>query len=95
MVVERTVRGLDRRLGLARFARTELNKVFPDHWSFMIGEIAMYCLVVLIVTGVYLTFFFVPARSCTTAATNRCVAYECRRRTSRRCTCRSTCAPAC
>jgi ubiquinol-cytochrome c reductase cytochrome b subunit len=59
-VVERGVRGLDRRLGLARFARTALNKVFPDHWSFMIGEIAMYCLVILILTGVYLTFFFVP-----------------------------------
>ena len=60
MIVERTVRGLDRRLGIARFARTALNKVFPDHWSFMIGEIAMYCLVILILTGVYLTFFFVP-----------------------------------
>jgi ubiquinol-cytochrome c reductase cytochrome b subunit len=60
MIVEKTVRGLDKRLGLARFARSALNKVFPDHWSFMIGEIAMYCLVVLIVTGVYLTFFFVP-----------------------------------
>ena len=54
------VRGLDKRLGVARFARTALNKVFPDHWSFMIGEIAMYCLVILILTGVYLTFFFVP-----------------------------------
>ncbi len=53
-------RGLDRRLGLARFARTALNKVFPDHWSFMIGEIALYCLVVLIMTGAYLTFFYVP-----------------------------------
>ncbi len=60
MVVERAVRGLDRRLGLARFARTALNKVFPDHWSFMVGEIAMYCLMVLITTGVYLTFFYVP-----------------------------------
>jgi len=60
MVTERAVRGLDRRLGVARFARTALNKVFPDHWSFMIGEIAMYCLVILIMTGVYLTFFYVP-----------------------------------
>ncbi len=34
--------------------------MFPDHWSFMIGEIAMYCLVILILTGVYLTFFYVP-----------------------------------
>jgi ubiquinol-cytochrome c reductase cytochrome b subunit len=60
MFTEKAVRGLDKRLGVARFARTALNKVFPDHWSFMIGEIAMYCLVVLILTGVYLTFFFVP-----------------------------------
>jgi ubiquinol-cytochrome c reductase cytochrome b subunit len=60
MLIERAVRGLDRRLGVARFARTALNKVFPDHWSFMIGEIAMYCLVILIMTGVYLTFFYVP-----------------------------------
>ena len=60
MITKRAVRGLDRRLGMARFARTALNKVFPDHWSFMIGEIAMYCLVILTLTGVYLTFFFVP-----------------------------------
>ena len=38
--------------------RTALNKVFPDHWSFMIGELALYCFVVLVLTGVYLTFFF-------------------------------------
>jgi ubiquinol-cytochrome c reductase cytochrome b subunit len=60
MLIRRFVRWLDNRLGAARFARTALNKVFPDHWSFMIGEIAMYCLVILILTGVYLTFFFVP-----------------------------------
>ncbi len=60
MIVERTARGLDKRLGAARFARTALNKVFPDHWSFMVGEIAMYCLIILIMTGVYLTFFYVP-----------------------------------
>jgi len=35
-----------------------VNKAFPDHWSFMLGEIAMYALVVLILTGTYLTFFF-------------------------------------
>ncbi|MEP6622926.1 MAG: ubiquinol-cytochrome c reductase cytochrome b subunit [Acidimicrobiia bacterium] len=60
MPIDDVIRGLDRRLGLARFARTALNKVFPDHWSFMIGEIALYCLVVLIATGAYLTFFYVP-----------------------------------
>ena len=38
-----------------------LNKVFPDHWSFMLGEVALYCFVILVVTGVYLTFFFQPS----------------------------------
>ena len=49
---------VDDRLGTAQFARTVLNKVFPDHWSFMIGELALYCFVILLLTGVYLTFFF-------------------------------------
>ena len=44
-----------------RFARSALNKIFPDHWSFMLGEVAMYCFVILLVTGVYLTFFFDPS----------------------------------
>ncbi|HKY77037.1 MAG TPA: ubiquinol-cytochrome c reductase cytochrome b subunit [Acidimicrobiia bacterium] len=54
----RLVGWLDQRLGAAGFARTALNKVFPDHWSFMIGELALYCFTVLVLTGVYLTFFF-------------------------------------
>jgi len=59
--VDRAFRFVDDRLGISHFTRKALNKIFPDHWSFMIGEIAMYCLVILIVTGIYLTFFFVPA----------------------------------
>src|SRR5947199_340453 len=47
-------RWVDERLGTSHFARKAFDKIFPDHWSFMVGEIAMYCLVVLIVTGVYL-----------------------------------------
>ncbi|MDQ4070411.1 MAG: cytochrome b N-terminal domain-containing protein [Actinomycetota bacterium] len=35
-----------------------LKKVFPDHWSFLLGELAMYSLVVLVVTGLFLTLFF-------------------------------------
>src|SRR5262245_37446121 len=42
----RLARWLDSRLGAAGFARTALNKVFPDHWSFMIGELALYCFIV-------------------------------------------------
>ena len=57
-MMRRTARWLDRRLGAADFARTALNKVFPDHWSFMIGELALYCFIVLVVTGTYLAFFF-------------------------------------
>jgi ubiquinol-cytochrome c reductase cytochrome b subunit len=36
-------------------------KIFPDHWSFMLGEIAMFSLVILLVTGTFLTFWFVPS----------------------------------
>ena len=61
MITKRMAIWLDRRLGAADFARTTLNKVFPDHWSFMIGELALYCFVVLIGTGTYLTFFFEPS----------------------------------
>jgi ubiquinol-cytochrome c reductase cytochrome b subunit len=38
-----------------------MNKVFPDHWSFMMGEIALYSFIVLLLTGTYLTFFFDPS----------------------------------
>ncbi len=51
-------RFLDDRLGAARGLRENLNKVFPDNWSFMIGEIALYSFIILLITGVYLTFFF-------------------------------------
>jgi len=60
MVLPQVARWIDNRLGASRVARTTLNKVFPDHWSFMLGEIALYCFVILLLTGVYLTFFFVP-----------------------------------
>jgi ubiquinol-cytochrome c reductase cytochrome b subunit len=49
---------LDDRLTIAGPIRTQLNKVFPDHWSFMMGEIALYSFIVLLITGTYLTFFF-------------------------------------
>jgi ubiquinol-cytochrome c reductase cytochrome b subunit len=48
----------DVRFPLARVTRKALNKVFPDHWSFMIGEIALYSFIILLLTGTYLTFFF-------------------------------------
>jgi ubiquinol-cytochrome c reductase cytochrome b subunit len=57
----RTGRWLDTRLGLAHFLDSVLNHVFPDNWSFMLGEVAMYCFVILVITGTYLTFFFHPS----------------------------------
>jgi ubiquinol-cytochrome c reductase cytochrome b subunit len=61
VLVRRLARWVDDRMGSANFARTALNKVFPDNWSFMIGELALYCFIVLVLTGVYLTFFYVPS----------------------------------
>ncbi|HMA46306.1 MAG TPA: cytochrome b, partial [Frankiaceae bacterium] len=57
-IARRSSRALDDRLASANFLRRSLNKVFPDHWSFMLGEIALFSFVVLLLTGVYLTFFF-------------------------------------
>jgi ubiquinol-cytochrome c reductase cytochrome b subunit len=57
-LTERGVKWLDERLGTASTARRALRKVFPEHWSFLLGEIALFCLVILVFTGVFLTFFF-------------------------------------
>src|SRR4051794_6796583 len=51
-------RFMDERFGLARLGRGALQKIFPNHWSFLLGEIALYSFVVLVGTGIYLTLFF-------------------------------------
>jgi ubiquinol-cytochrome c reductase cytochrome b subunit len=57
-VIRRLVRFLDQRTGTAPFLRKALRYVFPDHWSFLLGEVALYAFVVLVGTGIYLTFFY-------------------------------------
>jgi ubiquinol-cytochrome c reductase cytochrome b subunit len=52
---------LDDRFHGARGLRVFLRKVFPDHWSFMLGEIALWSFVILLLTGTFLAFFFVPS----------------------------------
>ncbi|WP_406417459.1 cytochrome bc complex cytochrome b subunit [Streptomyces sp. NBC_00873] len=52
---------MDARLPVSELARQLLRKAFPDHWSFLLGEIALYSFVVLVLTGVYLTLFFDPS----------------------------------
>ncbi|MBP1159272.1 ubiquinol-cytochrome c reductase cytochrome b subunit [Rhodococcus sp. PvR044] len=53
--------GMDSRYHLAAGMRRQINKVFPTHWSFMLGEIALYSFVILLISGVYLTLFFDPS----------------------------------
>ena len=60
----KTVLGeLDSRYHLARGTRRQINKVFPSHWSFMLGEVALYSFIILLISGVYLTLFFDPSMS--------------------------------
>src|SRR5205085_4424247 len=60
------VRWVDERSGAAPFVRKTLRYLFPDHWSFLLGEVALYCFVVLVATGIYLTLFFEPSLAKTT-----------------------------
>ena len=52
---------MDERYHLAAGMKRQINKVFPTHWSFLLGEIALYSFIVLLLTGVYLSLFFDPS----------------------------------
>ncbi|EWT04329.1 Ubiquinol-cytochrome c reductase cytochrome b subunit [Intrasporangium chromatireducens Q5-1] len=54
---------VDERTGGAKGVSFLMKKVFPDHWSFMLGEIAMYSMIICLLTGVFLTFWFVPSQA--------------------------------
>ncbi|HET7028215.1 MAG TPA: cytochrome bc complex cytochrome b subunit [Candidatus Limnocylindrales bacterium] len=58
--LERVANWFDERTGSERYARTVLRKVFPDHWTFLLGEVALFCFVILVATGTFLTFFYTP-----------------------------------
>jgi ubiquinol-cytochrome c reductase cytochrome b subunit len=51
----------DERLGLGGLAKKQIRKVFPDHWSFMLGEIALWSFVILLLTGTFLTLWYRPS----------------------------------
>ncbi len=53
--------GIDSRYKVAKFMKHQLNKVFPSHWSFMLGEVALYSFIILLLSGVYLTLYFDPS----------------------------------
>ena len=52
---------VDSRYHLAAGVRRQINKVFPTHWSFLLGELALYSFIILLLSGVYLTLFFDPS----------------------------------
>lgn len=65
VVIRALVGWIDARTGGAPLTKKALRYVFPDNWSFLLGEVALYCFVLLVITGVYLTFFFDDSRSAT------------------------------
>lgn len=52
---------LDERLGLSAAVKFGARKVFPDHWSFMLGEVCLYSFIALLLSGTFLTLWFVPS----------------------------------
>ncbi|MET8504704.1 cytochrome bc complex cytochrome b subunit [Streptomyces sp. NPDC015232] len=58
---ERIADWADGRLGIYTLAKANMRKIFPDHWSFMLGEVCLYSFLIIILTGVYLTMFFHPS----------------------------------
>ena len=56
-----TANYLDERVGVAGILKEFGRKVFPDHWSFMLGEVALYSFLVLLLSGTFLTFWFQPS----------------------------------
>jgi len=54
---------LDDRFRGAKGFRTFFRKIFPDHWTFLLGEIALYTFIILLLTGTFLAFWFKPSMS--------------------------------
>ena len=59
----RFVRWNEQRIGAAKGIKWLLRYVFPDHWSFLLGEIALYSFMVLVASGIYLSLYYVPGDS--------------------------------
>ncbi|HEV7563856.1 MAG TPA: cytochrome b N-terminal domain-containing protein [Solirubrobacterales bacterium] len=62
-MIRAAIRFLDQRAGAGSVLGKALRYVFPDHWTFLFGEIALYSFLILVATGVYLTLFFEPSSS--------------------------------
>jgi len=62
-MIRAVVRFLDERTATTPYLKKVLRYLFPDHWSFLLGEVALYCFVLLVATGIYMTLFFDPSVS--------------------------------
>ncbi len=51
---------LDERTSISGITKELGRKIFPDHWSFMLGEVALYSFIAILLSGTFLTFFFEP-----------------------------------
>ena len=56
----------DERLSASKGVKFLARKIFPDHWSFMLGEVALYSFIILLLTGVFLSLFYIPSSGHTT-----------------------------
>jgi ubiquinol-cytochrome c reductase cytochrome b subunit len=56
----RGMRWLEQRIGAAKGIKWALRYVFPDHWSFLLGEVALYAFIILVGTGIFLTLYYIP-----------------------------------
>ncbi len=65
MSIDRALAGtgnwLDERFRGAKGLRTFFRKIFPDHWTFLLGEIALYSFIILLLTGTFLALWFKPS----------------------------------
>lgn len=52
---------IDERTSISGLVKEVGRKIFPDHWSFMLGEVALYSFVAILISGTFLTFFFEPS----------------------------------
>ena len=48
---------LDERTSISGLTKEVGRKIFPDHWSFMLGEVALYSFIVILLSA-FLTFFY-------------------------------------
>lgn len=60
-LTERLSSRLRRSAWFERVVREVRTRAFPDHWSLLFGQIAVYSFVIVTGTGIFLMFFYDPS----------------------------------